>query len=122
VPVRSKLPCLSVVGEIGVEVRHQARFEAFVANREHHLDAAEEVSIHPVRARTEDLLIAAVVEVVDAAVLEEPADDRAHPHVLGDAGDARSQTADAAHDEIHVDARGRGFVQRPDHLGLHERV
>ena len=36
-------------------------------------------------------------EAIDAAVLEETADDRLDPDVLGQAGQAGPQAADAAH-------------------------
>jgi hypothetical protein len=54
-------------------------------------DAAEEVALHPVRAGQIDVLGAVGVEVEDAVVLEEAADDRAHADVLRQALDARAQ-------------------------------
>src|SRR5690606_15274549 len=80
------------------------------------------VAIHPVRARAVDLLAPAVAEVVAARMLEEAADDRADPDVLGDARKAGPQAADAADDEVDLDAGDRGFVERADHLRLDERI
>ena len=37
-------------------------------------------------------------------------------------GEARAQAADAAHDEVDLDAGLRRAVQRVDHLGVDERV
>jgi hypothetical protein len=98
---------LDVVREVRVEVAHDPGLHRVVEDREHELDSAEEVAIHPVRARAVDLLRAAVVEVEATAVLEEPADDRAHANVVRHAGHARAQAADAADDQIDVDARAR---------------
>ena len=75
-----------------------ARLEPGILDREHHLDAAEEVARHPVGAAEEDLGLAGVLEVEDPAVLQEPVDDADHPDVLGEPGDARPQAADAADD------------------------
>ena len=59
-------------------------------DREADLDVAA-VALHPVGARAIDLGIVAVVEVVDARVLEQAADDRADRDVLRDAANARAQ-------------------------------
>ena len=55
-------------------------------------------------------------------MLQKPADDGAHPDVLGNAWHAGPQGADAAHDQIHLDARLAGLVKRLDDLRLHQRV
>ena len=55
-------------------------------------------------------------------MLEEAADDRAHPDVLRHAGNSRTQAADAADDEIDIDAGAGRLVERANDLGLHERV
>ena len=57
---------------------------------------------------------AAVREVVDARVLEEAADDRAHANRLADARHARAEAAHAAHDHVDRDAGLRRAVERPD--------
>ncbi len=46
-------------------------------------------------------------EAIDAAVLEEAADDRLDADVLGQARHARPQAADAAHHEVDLHARLR---------------
>ena len=63
-----------------------------------------------------------LAEPDDARVLEVAADDRAHRDVLGQAGHAGAQAADAAHDEIDLGARRRRRVELVDHLGVDERV
>ncbi len=55
-------------------------------------------------------------------MLEEAADDRAHPDGVRHAGDARSQRARAAHDQVDLHAGLRGCIQGADHLRFVERV
>ena len=61
-------------------------------------------------------------EAVDARVLEEPADDRAHADRLRQPGHARAQAADPADDEVDLTAGVRRVVERVDHLGVDEAV
>ena len=60
--------------------------------------------------------------MVDARVLQEAADHRAHADVLRQPGDARAQAADAAHDQVDLHARLAGPVQRPHDLLFGERI
>src|SRR4030095_10360027 len=69
-----------------------------------------------------DFLVAAIVEIVDTAVFEEPADNRADADILRNAWHSRAEAADAAHDELHVDADVRRFVEGADDFGLNECV
>ena len=64
-----------------------------ILDREDDLDPAVEVPLHQVGAAKIDLVLSAVAEVVDAAVLEEAADDADHPDVLAPARHARPQAA-----------------------------
>ena len=70
-----------------------------------HLDPAVEVARHQVGAADEHRDALARLERVDAAVLEEPAHDRAHADVLGEPVDAGPQHADRAGADL--DARAR---------------
>ena len=49
----------------------------------------------------------AAAEGVDARVFEEAADDRFDADVIGEAGHARPQAADAAHHEVDLDPGAR---------------
>jgi hypothetical protein len=55
-------------------------------------------------------------------VFEEAADDRAHADVLRQARHAGTQRADAAHDQVDLDAGLAGFIQGLDDLGFEQRV
>jgi hypothetical protein len=61
-------------------------------------------------------------EPEDARVLEEPADDRAHPDVLREARDLRAQAAEAADHQIDRDSRSRGPVEGVDDFGIGQPV
>src|SRR5205085_4222842 len=88
-----------------------AALESGVEHREAELDAPEEVARHPVGAREVNVLGAAIVEVKDARMLEEAADDRAHTNVFRQAFNARAQRAHAAHDELDLHAGARGGIE-----------
>src|SRR5262245_10468854 len=90
--------------ELGVDHLPQLLAEARVLDRRHHLDPALQVPLHAVGGADEVLLLAGVAEVVDAPVLEEPADDADHPHRLRQTGNGRSQPARVAHDQVYLHA------------------
>ena len=66
--------------------------------------AVIDVARHQVGAAHVDFFLAVVVEVVNAAVLQEPADDADDADVFADVRQARAQTANAAHQQIDFDA------------------
>jgi hypothetical protein len=55
-------------------------------------------------------------------VLQEAADDRANADVVADAGNARPQAADAAHDEVNGTPSLRRAIERANHLVVGDRV
>ncbi len=61
-------------------------------------------------------------EPEDARVLEEPADDRAHPDVLREARDLRAQATEATDHQVDRDVGGRGPVEGIDDLGIGQPV
>src|SRR5690606_4936975 len=90
--------------------------------RKEDLDTPVEVARHQVRRPDKDLLVAAVAEVVDPRVLEEPADDRADRDPVADTRHARAQAAYPTDLEVDLDAGLRGPAKRRDALPVHERV
>src|SRR5690606_10707771 len=93
----------------------------------HGLDAAVEIAGHPVGRSDVDgglrvRQAMAVAERVDTRMFEEAADDRLDADRLRETGYAGPQAADAAHDEIDLDARTAGIVERVDDDAVHERV
>ena len=118
-----QIPCVNVIGKIHVEAFVDDALAQFrVEDGKRDLDAAEQVASHPVGRREPHVRLAAVLEVPDAMVLEEAAEDRAHADVLGKAGHARPQRAGAAHDEVDLHTRLRRRLQRANHALLDQRV
>src|SRR5215831_11000414 len=86
------------------------------------LYTAVEVPFHQVRAPDVQFVVAAVLEPVDARVLEEAADDRTYFDAIADVRNSRTKAADAAHDEVEIHAGLRRAVEHADHLIVGERV
>src|SRR5579884_1359355 len=78
--------------------------EGAIVDPEHRLHPPVEVALHEVGAAQVDLGRVAAAEGVDAAVLEEAADDADDAHRLAPTRDARPQAAGTAHDEVNVHA------------------
>src|SRR5664279_2575036 len=81
-----------------------------------------EVAVHQVGAADEDDRIACAAEDEQPRVLQEPAQNRAYPDVLGQALDARTEGADAPYPEVDLDPGARCPVQRINHLIVDDRV
>src|SRR4029077_19038395 len=77
---------------------------------------------HPAPRGQPVLGVAAVVEVVGAGVLEVAVHDRDHPAAGGEAGDARPEAADPAHDQVDPDPGLARRVQLLDEGAGHEAV
>src|SRR5216684_7405773 len=123
VAVGVHLPCLAVVGQIGLEAfLDDALLDPTVEDREAQLDAPEEIATHPVGAGQIEIFLAAVEEIEDARVLEKPSYDRAHAYVLRQPRDSGAQRTYAAHDQVDFHPGLRGPVKRLDHLGLDQGV
>ena len=126
--VRQDPPALLVVGEIGDhDLAEDLLVDGRIEDGHDRLDPAVEVARHHVGRADEDLgfrrrQAVAVAEAIDAGVLEEAPDDRLHADALGQAGNAGPETADAAHDEVDLDAGLAGVVERVDDLRIDQRV
>ena len=85
-----------------------------VGDAHQRLDPPVEVAVHQVGRADPELGVVAGAEPVDPRVLQEPAEDRAHPDVLRQPGHARPERAHAADQQIDCDAGGGGTVERVD--------
>src|SRR5215510_13797420 len=112
--VRLHVPGAALVGELGVEDVAQLGPKPAVLDRDQDLDALLDVALHRVGRADVVLGPAAVVEVVDPLVLEEPADDADDLDRAGHAVEAGAQPAGVADDEVDGDAALRRAVQRAD--------
>src|SRR5262249_38966308 len=96
-------------------------------DRHQHLDAAMKIARHPVGGRDVNLGIGvrkrlAGAEADDAAVLEKAPDDALDADVLGKSGHTRPQAADAADNELDLNAGLGGAVECVDDAGIDHRV
>ena len=120
--VGAELPAVRRVGERAVEDRGELATGADVLDRREHLDPPVEVARHQVGAAEVDGGRVARVEPVDAAVLEEAADDRPHADRLGEPLDAGAQHADRPCLDVDLGPGRRGGVQLLDDRRVDERV
>src|SRR4030095_4975586 len=114
---------LHVVREVSAEhLLAKDADEVRIADGEHHLDPAVQIPRHEAGASEEALLVAAVPEPEDAAVLEEAAHDGDDPDRFRDSGDARTQAAHPPDDEIDLPTGLGGPVEQADDPPVHQRV
>ena len=95
------ISCIGRVAEHGVQDSEGASLLHFILDGEDKLDAAIQITRHPVGTAHVDARITAVFKAEDAAVLEELTDNAHNCDVVAHAGNAGDQTADAAND--HAD-------------------
>src|SRR5688572_12874133 len=81
--VGPQFPCLGVVGKIGSQI---VIFEIFPDRRpvyrRQDLDAAVQISRHPVGTSHVNFVIAAVLEIIDPAMLKQTPDNTSDPDIL----------------------------------------
>lgn len=93
--------------------------EDAVFDGEDGFDSVEEVSGHPIGASDVNFWLAGVFEVENPAVFEEASHDAFDGDVFAEAGHAGSQAADAADDELRLDAGLGGSIECFDHFAVH---
>src|SRR5215471_6182910 len=107
------LPGLRIVGQVFLKsLFHHALADLGIERWKGDLDAAEEVTVHPVGAG--EIHGAAALEIIDTMMLEEAADDRAHADVLGQPWDPGAQRANPTNDQVDLDAGLRRLVELTD--------
>ncbi len=89
---------------------------------EQDFDPPIQVARHQIGAAHVKRRIAIVVEVVDARMLQEAADDTHHLDIIADSGDARTQAANTANDQIDLHARLGRHIEMADDLAIHQRI
>src|SRR5207237_9113834 len=90
--------------------------------RHEHLDTLVEIARHPVGAANVDLLVAAVGEVVDAAVLQKSSHDASDTNVIAHSAHARAKGTYATDDQINLHSRLRGTIQSLHDVLVEQRV
>ena len=101
-PIWLEQPCVRVVGERAVQSRVDVLAQSGVLDGDEHLDPVVEVARHEIGAADVRSRLVVRLEGVDAAVLQEPADDGTDADVLGQAFDARAESARCARDDVDV--------------------
>src|SRR5712664_1463052 len=81
-----------------------------------------QIARHPIGAAQVDLRLAAVLEIKDSAVLEEPPHDTAHADAVADATNSRSQRAYASYEQIDVHTCLRSAVKSLDNIVVDKGV
>ena len=92
-------------------VRHMAVINSYYSN----LIEGNRTQPHEIRAAQEDLLVPAIPEIVDAAMLEKSTNNTDDADRLAQAGNAGSEAADPPNDEIDLDTGLGRAVQQADH-------
>ena len=117
------VPGALVVAQVGFQHRiAQVADLAFILDREDRLHAVIQVARHQVRAAQQHALLAGVMEIEDAAVLQVPAQHTHYTDVLAHLIHAGHQAAHSAHDQVHLHALLRSLVQQADHRRVDEGI
>ena len=87
-PVGLHDPGVPIRRQLQVQHGAQALSSDAIFDRHQHFDSTLQVTLHGVRRADEIFLGTTVVEVVDAAVLQEASDDADHAHVVREPGQA----------------------------------
>src|ERR1700683_1478643 len=77
---------------------------------------------HPIRAAQIHFRAAAVGKCEDPTVLQKTPDDAAHADLAADSPDAGTQGAGPSNDQLNLNARLRGPVERLDDFLVQERI
>jgi hypothetical protein len=94
-----------MISKVGLQhVISQTSDGGRVLNGEDDLHAMIEIAKHEIRAAQMNFFLAAVTEIEDAAMLQVPAQSAADLDILTHALQSGLQTADAAHEQIHLHA------------------
>src|SRR5436190_23926455 len=100
------MACIAIVSQVGgQDLIAQPALELLALHGKEHLDTMVQVSSHQVCAAEIDLLLTAVFEIEDPAVLQESADDARNADVLAKSRQPWSQAADSTDEEVDPDPR-----------------
>src|SRR3984893_2007557 len=125
---RRQAPALKGVAKVRHHdfVQHLAVYSG-VFYRHQSLYAPVEIARHPIGGADEYLCairrqLVAVAETNNSLMLEKAPDDALDPDIVGEARDARPQTADAAHDKINAHPRLRSLIEKIDDRRVDEGI
>src|ERR1019366_2827967 len=110
--VGQHFPLASIGPQLQVEHDAQLLAQLRVLDWRDDFDATFKIALHAIGGADEELLRAAIAEIKDAAVFEEPANNAHHAHVLRQSLDSRAQPAGVADYQLNLHARLRGAIKR----------
>ena len=108
--VRTQPARLDIVGEKALKNSNESLTKPAIPYRSQQFEPPVEIAAHPVRAADEDFVMAAILKVEYAGMLEVAVHDGVNHDVPRDAFDSRPQTADATDVQLDVDASLAGSV------------
>ena len=91
-------------------------------DRECDLDAAQEISRHPIGAGEKDFRRARIFKTINPAVFQETADDAHHPNILAQSRHFGAQATNAPHDQVDRYFSARRFVKLFDDLAIDQGI
>src|SRR5580658_8685567 len=114
--VRSEKSSFPRVSQIsGQHFGRDALAQLRIFQRENDFHAFIEIALHPVGAAQINLRRAAVLEIIDTAVLQKASDDAAHPDAAAQSAHTGNQSALSTDDQVDLHAGLRSAVQRFDY-------
>src|SRR5262245_9858969 len=108
--VRSHVPRQFVIRHHDLENPPHLTAQVLMLDWSRRLDTRVGVAVHPVAGSDIEFLVAAIVKIEDARVLEEAPDDAHYADVVAHARNARAQAAESAHNERNRHAFLRRLV------------
>src|SRR4030095_10464008 len=96
---------------LGQNLVTNPRHQLLIFHRENQFHAAVEIARHQVGATQIDFLPAAVAEIENAAVLQEPSHNARDPHCLAHSWNRWPQAANAADQQIDANAGLGGAIE-----------
>jgi hypothetical protein len=126
-------PAVAAIGlhdaqaDVVLEIRQKNLFQVIrqmcrFFHREDELHPVVEVPLHQISGAQVNFLLAAVQEVIDAAVFQVSSNNRDHHDMVTHTLDAGSQRSHAAHQQVHFDPGLRGLIKKLDHPRIDQSI
>ncbi len=121
--VRQQFMRVDGIGQVGLEYSIANDFtQNRVFDGKERLNAVIEVALHHIRASKVNLLVAIVAKVENAAVFQKSPHLSSDMNVLAHAGNPRTQTTHAAHNQVNAHARLRCTIEQVYDLRIDQRI
>src|ERR1700722_10282046 len=101
---------------------HHTVAQQRVLQGEQHLDAFVKIARHPIGAAEKNFRLPTILEIIDAAVLEEPAYDAPHANAVAETANAWPQRTNAANDQLDINSGLRSTIERLNDIFIEQRI